>query len=65
MIVVLSPWRGYRTPTPRDPSSTSHSPPAHPLDGDYVVFGKVTQGMEVVDALAVGDKIVSATVTED
>lgn len=39
--------------------------PAHPLDGDYVVFGKVTQGMEVVDALAVGDKIVSATVTED
>lgn len=39
--------------------------PAHPLDGDYVVFGKVTQGMEAVDALAVGDKIVSATVTED
>lgn len=37
--------------------------PAHQLDGDYVVFGKVAQGMEVVDRLAVGDRIVSATVT--
>jgi cyclophilin family peptidyl-prolyl cis-trans isomerase len=36
--------------------------PAHFLDGSYVVFGKVTQGMDVVDRLAVGDKIVSATV---
>lgn len=37
--------------------------PAHPLDGEYAVFGKVAQGMAVVDRLAVGDKIVSATVT--
>lgn len=39
--------------------------PAHFLDGDYVVFGYVTQGMDVVDRLAVGDTIVSATVTKD
>lgn len=36
--------------------------PAHFLDGDYVVFGKVTKGMDVVDKIVVGDKIVSATV---
>jgi len=39
--------------------------PAHFLDGDYVVFGQVTQGMDVVDRLAVGDAIVSAAVIED
>lgn len=32
------------------------------LDGDYVVFGKVTSGFATVDALRRGDKIVKATV---
>ena len=38
---------------------------AHHLDGSYAVFGAVTQGMGVVDALAVGDKIVKIAVTKD
>jgi len=38
---------------------------AHNLDGSYAVFGAVTQGMDVVDALAVGDKIVKIAVTKD
>jgi len=38
---------------------------AHHLDGSYAVFGAVTQGMDVVDALAVGDKIVKIAVTKD
>jgi cyclophilin family peptidyl-prolyl cis-trans isomerase len=38
---------------------------AHHLDGQYAVFGVVTQGMDVVDALAVGDKIVKIAVTKD
>jgi peptidyl-prolyl cis-trans isomerase B (cyclophilin B) len=36
--------------------------PAHSLDGQYAVFGKVTAGMDVVDRLAVGDVIRSARV---
>lgn len=32
------------------------------LDGDYAVFGHVTQGMEVVDAIKQGDRIESAKV---
>jgi cyclophilin family peptidyl-prolyl cis-trans isomerase len=31
------------------------------LDGHYAVFGKVVEGLGVVDTLAVGDKIISAT----
>ncbi len=38
---------------------------AHHLDGGYAVFGAVAQGMDVVDALVVGDRIVSAKVTKD
>ena len=38
---------------------------AHHLDGSYAVFGAVTQGMDVVDVLAVGDKIVKIAVTKD
>jgi peptidyl-prolyl cis-trans isomerase B (cyclophilin B) len=38
---------------------------AHHLDGGYAVFGAVAQGMDVIDALEVGDKIVSAKVTKD
>jgi peptidyl-prolyl cis-trans isomerase B (cyclophilin B) len=33
------------------------------LDGDYAVFGYVTEGMEAVDAIAQGDRIDSAEVT--
>lgn len=36
--------------------------PAHPLDGQYAVFGAVTDGMDVVDRLAVGDVIRSIKV---
>ena len=32
------------------------------LDGQYAVFGQVTQGMEVVDQIQQGDRIQSATV---
>jgi peptidyl-prolyl cis-trans isomerase B (cyclophilin B) len=34
------------------------------LDGDYAVFGYVTSGMEVVDAIKQGDRIDSAKVAE-
>ena len=34
------------------------------LDGDYAVFGVVTQGMEVVDKIQQGDRIDSAKVTQ-
>lgn len=37
----------------------------HPfLDGNYAVFGYVTNGMDVVDEIQQGDRIESATVTE-
>jgi cyclophilin family peptidyl-prolyl cis-trans isomerase len=41
----------------------THSPQPH-LDGGYTVFGRVTQGMEVVDRLARGDRIRGVTITE-
>lgn len=34
------------------------------LDGRYAVFGRVIQGMEVVDAIQQGDKLVKATLLE-
>ena len=34
------------------------------LDGDYAVFGKVTQGMDVVDSITQGDRIGTAKVVE-
>lgn len=34
------------------------------LDGNYAVFGYVTQGMDVIDKIAIGDKIESAKVTQ-
>ncbi|USR91457.1 peptidylprolyl isomerase [Phormidium yuhuli AB48] len=34
------------------------------LDGNYAVFGYVSEGMEVVDGIQQGDRIQSATVTE-
>jgi cyclophilin family peptidyl-prolyl cis-trans isomerase/HEAT repeat protein len=41
----------------------THSPQPH-LDGGYTVFGRVTQGMEVVDRIARGDRILSVNITE-
>ena len=38
-----------------------YGPQAH-LDGVHTVFGKVTQGMEYIDALAQGDKMEEVTV---
>lgn len=34
------------------------------LDGDYAVFGNVTEGMSVVDKIQQGDRIESAKVTQ-
>jgi peptidyl-prolyl cis-trans isomerase B (cyclophilin B) len=34
------------------------------LDGDYAVFGKITGGVEVIDTIQQGDKIISARVTQ-
>ena len=34
------------------------------LDGRYAVFGRVTQGMEVVDQIQQGDKLVKATLVQ-
>lgn len=34
------------------------------LDGNYAVFGKVTQGMDIVDKIQQGDRIESAKITE-
>lgn len=39
----------------------THAPQPH-LDGRHTVFGKVTKGIEVVDAIAQGDVIVNVTV---
>ncbi|RQD70481.1 MAG: peptidylprolyl isomerase [Tindallia sp. MSAO_Bac2] len=39
-----------------------HSPQPH-LDGNHTVFGKVTEGLEIVDKIEAGDKMVKVTVT--
>ena len=41
----------------------THSPQPH-LDGRYTVFGQVIEGMDVVDQLVIGDKIISVTIEE-
>jgi cyclophilin family peptidyl-prolyl cis-trans isomerase/HEAT repeat protein len=41
----------------------THSPQPH-LDGGYTVFGRVVEGMDVVDGIARGDRIRSVTITE-
>jgi cyclophilin family peptidyl-prolyl cis-trans isomerase/HEAT repeat protein len=41
----------------------THSPQPH-LDGGYTVFGRVIRGMEVVDRIARGDRIVRVIVSE-
>jgi cyclophilin family peptidyl-prolyl cis-trans isomerase len=37
---------------------------AHHLDGQYTVFGKVVQGMEFVDCIEVGDRIIDIAIQE-
>lgn len=34
------------------------------LDGNYAVFGKITQGLNTIDSIQQGDKIISARVTQ-
>lgn len=41
----------------------THSPQPH-LDGKHTVFGKVTSGQDVVDAIKQGDKMVKVEITE-
>jgi peptidyl-prolyl cis-trans isomerase B (cyclophilin B) len=41
----------------------THAPQPH-LDGKHTVFGKVTSGLDVVDAIKQGDKMVKVTITE-
>ncbi len=36
----------------------------YPLPKNYSIFGRVTEGMEVVDALAIGDKMLEVTVED-
>lgn len=36
--------------------------PVHQLDSNYVVFGKVVQGMDIVEKLQIGDRIKQAVV---
>ena len=42
----------------------THSPQPH-LDGKHTVFGKVTQGMDVVNAIRQGDKMNRVTIREE
>ena len=42
----------------------THSPQPH-LNGKHTVFGKVVSGMNVVNSIEQGDKMISVTVTED
>lgn len=41
----------------------THSPQPH-LNGKHTVFGKVTEGMDVVNAIKAGDRMVTVTVEE-
>ena len=41
----------------------THSPQSH-LDGRHTVFGKVTKGQDVVNAIRQGDEMTKVTVTE-
>ncbi|MBA2340603.1 MAG: HEAT repeat domain-containing protein [Pyrinomonadaceae bacterium] len=41
----------------------THSPQPH-LDGGYTVFGRVTEGMDVVDGIVRGDRILSVRIVE-
>jgi len=41
----------------------THSPQPH-LNGKHTVFGKVVQGMDVVNAITQGDKMIKVTIRE-
>ena len=41
----------------------THSPQPH-LDGKHTVFGKVVKGMEIVNAIRQGDKMIKVTASE-
>jgi cyclophilin family peptidyl-prolyl cis-trans isomerase/HEAT repeat protein len=41
----------------------THSPTPH-LDGNYTIFGKVSKGLDVVDEIQIGDKIIDAIMTK-
>ena len=41
----------------------THSPQPH-LNGKHTVFGKVTSGQNVVDAIKQGDKMLKVEITE-
>ncbi len=41
----------------------THIPTPH-LDGNYTIFGQVTSGLEVIDAIEIGDRILTATLQE-
>jgi peptidyl-prolyl cis-trans isomerase B (cyclophilin B) len=41
----------------------THAPQPH-LDGKHPVFGQVSQGQDVVNAIRQGDKMISVTITE-
>ena len=40
----------------------THSPTPH-LDGKYSIFGKVTEGMDVVHQIVEGDKIIDVIIS--
>ncbi|GIV67712.1 peptidylprolyl isomerase [Caldilinea sp.] len=42
----------------------THSPQPH-LDGRHTVFGKVVSGMDVVNAIRQGDKMIKVVITEE
>ncbi len=42
----------------------THSPQPH-LDGKYTIFGKVTEGMDVVDKIQIGDYIETITFSNE
>jgi peptidyl-prolyl cis-trans isomerase B (cyclophilin B) len=42
----------------------THSPQSH-LDGRHTVFGRVTQGQDVVNAIREGDTMISVTIREE